>query len=72
MGHTVVLCREREATSRGAALLALESLGAIRSVGDAAADLGAAVEPDGAKREIYDAALAKQRGLYKKIFEEKW
>jgi gluconokinase len=72
LGHTVVMCREREATSRGAALLALERMGAIGSISDAAADLGETVEPDRAKNEVYSAALTRQRRLYKKIFEERW
>jgi gluconokinase len=72
LGHTVVMCREREATSRGAALLALERMGAIRSIGDAPADLGRNVEPDKAKNEVYSVALTRQRRLYKKIFEERW
>lgn len=72
LGHTVVICREREATSRGAALLALERMGAIGSISDAPADLGETVEPDRAKNEVYSAALTRQRRLYKKIFEERW
>jgi gluconokinase len=70
MCHTLVLCREKEATSRGAALLALERMGALGNIGDAAADLGETIAPDQSKKEIYGAALARQRGLYKKIFEE--
>ncbi len=72
MCHTVVLCREREATSRGAALLALERLGAMKSIADAAPDLGETIAPDKAKKELYGVALAKQRGLYKKLFEDRW
>jgi gluconokinase len=72
MCHTVVLCREKEATSRGAALLALERLGAIKSIGDAAPDLGETITPDPAKKELYGAALVKQRGLYKRLFEDRW
>jgi len=70
MCHTLVLCREKEATSRGAALLALERMDALGNIGDAAADLGETIAPDQSKKEIYGAALARQRGLYKKIFEE--
>jgi hypothetical protein len=52
--------------------LALERMGAIGSISDAAADLGETVEPDRAKNEVYSAALTRQRRLYKKIFEERW
>jgi gluconokinase len=70
LGHRVLICREREATSRGAALLALERMGAVGSVNDLPPDLGETFEPDKAKREIYSAALIRQRRLYKRIFEE--
>jgi len=69
MCHTVVLCREKEATSRGAALLALERLGAIKSIADLAPELGETIVPDAAKKELYGAALVKQRALYKRLFE---
>lgn len=72
LGHSVVLCREREATARGAALLTLERMGAIGSIGDAPPELGETIEPDQSKKQIYAEALVKQRRLYKKIFEERW
>jgi gluconokinase len=72
LGHTVVMCQEREATSRGAALLALERMGAIGNIAEAPTDLGETVAPDKAKNEVYSAALTRQRRLYKKIFEERW
>ena len=72
LGHSVLMCLEREATSRGAALLGLERLGAIRSIDDLPPQLGDTIAPDKAKREIYLAALTRQRRLYKKVFEEKW
>jgi gluconokinase len=72
LGHQVVMCREREATSRGAALLALERMGAIGSISDVPPELGERIEPDRAKKEVYSAALTRQRWLYKKIFEERW
>jgi gluconokinase len=68
--HPVRMCVEAEATSRGAALLALERLGAIGGIAAAPARFGATIEPDPAKKEIYGAALEKQRRLYKKLFEE--
>ncbi|MDE3198478.1 MAG: carbohydrate kinase, partial [Acidobacteriota bacterium] len=72
LGHDVVLCREKEATSRGAALLALERLGAIPDVAASAVDLGDTVKPDLARRELYSQALVRQRRFYRKIFEERW
>ena len=68
--HSVRMCLEPEATSRGAALLALERMGAIGSIRDAQPKLGDTIQPDPAKKEIYGAALERQRALYKKLFEE--
>jgi gluconokinase len=65
LGRAVVPCLEPEATSRGAALMALERLGVRVSP---AAQYGGAVEPVEANRELYMAELARQRSLYGKLF----
>ena len=52
-----------EATSRGAALLALERLGALPSVAAARAPLGEVVVPDPARHARYAAALVRHRWL---------
>lgn len=70
LSHTVIQCLEPEATSRGAALLALERIGAIASVNDPPLKLGATIAPDASKKDLYLAALEKQRRLYRKLFEE--
>ena len=70
LGHSVLMCQEREATARGAALLALERLGAISHVSDVATELGEAIQPNPAKKALYLEALTKQRRLYKHLFEE--
>ncbi|MDQ1469920.1 MAG: gluconokinase [Bryobacterales bacterium] len=67
LGHPVRMCLEHEATSRGAALLALERMGAITAMPGAA--MGATIEADPQKKDIYLAALAAQRQLYKRLFE---
>jgi gluconokinase len=69
LGHSVIPCLEPEATSRGAALVALERIGAIVDIGDLATALGNEVRPDEANTCIYAAALENQRRLYKKLFE---
>jgi gluconokinase len=71
LGHSLMLCLEPEATSRGAALLALERMGVMGRVADAQPKFGDTIQPDGAKKQIYLDALAKQRDLYKKVFEDK-
>jgi len=68
LSHPLRMCLEREATSRGAALMGLERLGILSRV--PGAELGAGVEPDPTKKELYRAALAGQRRLYKHLFEE--
>lgn len=63
--HPLCLCQEPEATSRGAALLASDNL-------SAPARFGPTLDPDPARRDLYVAALAVQRRLYQKLFEEEW
>jgi gluconokinase len=70
LGQPVILCTEKEATGRGAALLALERLGAIANARDLPARMGAVFQPVAAHKEIYDRELAAQRRLYSKLFEE--
>jgi gluconokinase len=66
LGSPLTASGEQEATSRGAALLALLSLGAIPSLTDASAPaaLGRTYEPDAAHHERYHAAALRQRRLY--------
>ncbi len=68
--HSVTMCLEPEATSRGAALLALERLGIMKDIAGAPLSLGTTLEPDTAKKDLYLAALNDQRRLYRKLFEE--
>jgi gluconokinase len=67
LGHAIIQCVEPEATSRGAALLALERLGVVRN---AAARYGGLIQPIEKNGELYMAALRRQRRLYGKLFEE--
>jgi gluconokinase len=69
LGHPITSCVEREATSRGAALLALERIGAIADIHGAAAQYGDVIPVNTANGDIYKDALALQRELYGKIFE---
>jgi gluconokinase len=66
LGHPVQLCLEHEATSRGAALLALERLGVLTRM--PGASMGKTIDPDPNKKELYLAALANQRQLYRQLF----
>lgn len=55
---------EAEASSRGAALLALEALGHLPSLDAAPARFGPTVAPDAARHARYQDGLARQRQLY--------
>ncbi len=63
LGRPVTASAEAEASSRGAALLALEALGHE----PAPAALGASVTPDPAHHARYRAALYRQKDLYGKL-----
>ncbi len=53
-----------EASSRGAALLALEASGALEDLSAAPAPMGKTYEPDSANRDRYREAMHRQRELY--------
>jgi gluconokinase len=63
LGRRIHCSREHEATARGAALLALEALGALPDLAAAAQPLGEVVEPDAARHARYVSALERQRRL---------
>ena len=67
IGRPLHWSEESEATSRGVALLALQSLGAIARLHDARRPLGAPVAPDPANHARYRDALARQRALDEKV-----
>jgi gluconokinase len=67
LGRPVHVSGEAEATSRGAALLALESLGALPDVAVARAPLGDVVTPDPARHARYLAALERHRRLDERV-----
>ncbi len=68
LGWPVVASEELEATSRGVALLALESLGAIGSLDELPAADGTAYEPNLAHHAIYQTAIKRQRELYERFY----
>jgi gluconokinase len=67
LDHSILASDEPEATSRGAALLALESLGVIASVDELPAPTSALYEPHAANHEIYRTAIDRQRELYRQL-----
>jgi gluconokinase len=61
---------EREASARGAALLALEALGIIHDVAHVPVELEAPVLPDETRHAIYENAANRQRKLYQTLLGE--
>jgi len=66
-GEPLLLAVDDEASSRGAALLALEVTGALRDVADAPAALGATVAPDAARHARYVDAIARYEALERRV-----
>jgi gluconokinase len=67
LGRTVLRSRAREASCRGVALLALERLGALKSLTDAPAPTYETFAPDGQAHARYRGALARQQSLYESV-----
>ena len=70
LGRPVTVSGVREASSRGAALLASEALGG-KQIEEVEAPLGETVEPDEGRHEIYQQALARQMKLYEEVVHGK-
>jgi len=69
LGRPLLTCLERETTSRGAALLSLERLGAVKHVGELTTPMAHTFAPVPAHIKIYDQELRSQRQLYARLFE---
>jgi gluconokinase len=69
LGQPVLTLAEGEATSRGIALLALESLGVIESTQALTPAITDTYEPDPAHHQLYQAALEKQVTYYKLLVD---
>lgn len=67
LAHAVIQCIEPEATSRGAALIALERMGVAVN---APVRTGALIQPIPKNSALYRDELERQRRLYGKLFEE--
>lgn len=69
-GVAVHPSQDHEASARGAALLALESLGVISDVAQVAPVLDPPVQPNAERGKIYKKAAARQKALYDKLLGE--
>lgn len=70
LARPVKLFLVREASSRGAALLALESLGVIDELTDAPVELSRTFEPDMKAHEIYHAGAERQETIYQSLLKD--
>jgi gluconokinase len=68
LGRPVVASTELEASSRGAALYALERIGAIPTLETLPASTGATFSPRPQFEPVYARLLEEQRGLFEKLF----
>src|SRR5262249_48151374 len=67
LGHSVTGSHDPEATSRGAALLAWQALGAMPDLAAVRAPLGETFEPEPARHARYREALERQRALDERV-----
>ena len=70
MGTPITTSRVGEATSRGAGLLALHSLGQIADLSEVPAFLWKTYTPDPKTHEIYQKARARQAALYAEMLND--
>jgi gluconokinase len=65
LGLPILLSKESEASSRGAALTALRFLGLLKDWSDAPSPPGVPLAPDPERHAIYRRALERQQALYR-------
>jgi gluconokinase len=67
VGRRIELSCTREASCRGAALLALETIGTIGSIETVESGSGEYFEPDLTRHEVYARAIERQQELYERL-----
>jgi gluconokinase len=68
LARPVVPCLENEPSSRGAALIAFERLGIIKSARSIPGRMGRTLKPISAHSDIYREQLRRQRALYARLY----
>ena len=71
IGQPVIMAEEPEASSRGAALLAMEASGLLDSASEPRARLGKSYTPDTPRHDTYQRMLASQQELYVDLIEKR-
>ncbi|HSP63727.1 MAG TPA: gluconokinase [Pyrinomonadaceae bacterium] len=69
LGRRIGLSLTREASCRGAALLALETIGKIDGIDTVQSESGEVFEPDLTRHDVYARAIERQQELYEKLIE---
>ncbi len=72
IGVPVIASLAREASSRGAAIFALATLGQIRDISQIPGPLGKTYEPRSERHEVYVNARLRQEKVYEKLVAERW
>ena len=70
LGRPVALSETCEASTRGAALLALEAAGKIGTIAEFSASVEKVFEPNMSHHEIYQAGLERQQRIYEKLIPQ--
>jgi gluconokinase len=70
LGRQVAISEVQEASARGAALLALESLGVLASLEQAPDFIGTIYEPDTHRHALYRVSMKDQQELYDKLIRQ--
>jgi gluconokinase len=66
-GRPIMLCGAPEASTRGAALLALEAIGKIGSIEEVSVPVEAIFEPEMSRHARYQEALKRQEEIYERL-----
>ena len=69
LGRSVTLSEPREASVRGAALLALEGAGKIQSIAGLPVRAEKTFEPSMSRHAYYQEGLKRQQGIYERVIE---
>ena len=69
LGLPLMVSTVQEASSRGAALMALQGLGRIKSASDLPAPVAERIEPDPARHSLYGEAMAEHERLYARFIQ---
>lgn len=72
LGHRVLVSELPEASTRGAALLALEAAGKIQSIEQFSVPVETTVEPDMSRHALYQAGLERQQRMYERVIQRKF